>query len=87
MFDDEYVRGMAINTDAQHLLKVAVENKINWSHSPWQGAGGDPEKGEQAAYESERILKTEVEGCDLAFITAGLGGGSGTGSACNIPIS
>jgi cell division protein FtsZ len=82
LFDDEYVRGMAINTDAQHLLKVAVENKILIGRTArGRGAGGDPEKGEQAAYESERILKAEVEGCDLAFITAGLGGGSGTGSA------
>ena len=82
LFDDEYVKGMAINTDAQHLLKVAVENKILIGRTArGRGAGGDPEKGEQAAYESERILKTEVEGCDLAFITAGLGGGSGTGSA------
>jgi len=82
LFDDEYVRGMAINTDAQHLLKVAVENKILIGRTArGRGAGGDPEKGEQAAYESERVLKTEVEGCDLAFITAGLGGGSGTGSA------
>ena len=82
LFDDEYVRGVAVNTDAQHLLRVAVRNKILIGRSArGRGAGGDPEKGEQAAYESERTLKAEIEACDLAFITAGLGGGTGTGSA------
>jgi len=82
LFDDEYVRGVAVNTDAQHLLRVAVRNKILIGRSArGRGAGGDPEKGEQAAYESERALKAEIEACDLAFITAGLGGGTGTGSA------
>ena len=82
LFDGEYVKGMAVNTDAQHLLRVNVENKVLIGRSArGRGAGGDPEKGEQAAYESERVLKNEVEECDLAFITAGLGGGTGTGSA------
>ena len=82
LFDDTYVKGMAINTDAQHLLRVGVENKVLiGSTARGRGAGGDPEKGEQAAYESEISLKKEVDDCDLAFITAGLGGGTGTGSA------
>ena len=82
LFDDTYVRGMAINTDAQHLLRVGVENKVLIGRTArGRGAGGDPEKGEQAAYESEIFLKKEVDDCDLAFITAGLGGGTGTGSA------
>ena len=82
LFDDTYVRGMAINTDAQHLLRVGVENKVLIGRTArGRGAGGDPEKGEQAAYESEISLKKEVDNCDLAFITAGLGGGTGTGSA------
>jgi cell division protein FtsZ len=82
LFDDTYVRGMAINTDAQHLLRVGVENKVLIGRTArGRGAGGDPEKGEQAAYESEISLKKEVDDCDLAFITAGLGGGTGTGSA------
>ena len=82
LFDDTYVRGMAINTDAQHLLRVGVENKVLIGRTArGRGAGGDPEKGEQAAYESEVSLKKEVDDCDLAFITAGLGGGTGTGSA------
>ena len=82
LFDDTYVRGMEINTDAQHLLRVGVENKVLIGRTArGRGAGGDPEKGEQAAYESEISLKKEVDDCDLAFITAGLGGGTGTGSA------
>ncbi len=82
LFDDTYVKGMAINTDAQHLLRVGVENKVLIGRTArGRGAGGDPEKGEQAAYESEISLKKEVDDCDLAFITAGLGGGTGTGSA------
>jgi len=82
LFDGTYVRGLAVNTDAQHLLRVNVRDKVLIGRSArGRGAGGDPEKGEQAAYESERALKTEIEDCDLAFITAGLGGGTGTGSA------
>lgn len=76
------VRGYAVNTDAQHLLRVDVDNKILIGRTArGRGAGGDPEKGEKAAYESERTLDTTVEDCDLAFVTAGLGGGTGTGSA------
>ena len=74
------LEGMAINTDAQHLLRVGVDNKILIGRTArGRGAGGDPEK-EQAAYESEISLKKEVDECDLAFITTGLGGGTGTGS-------
>ena len=58
LFDGEYVRGMAINTDAQHLLRVGVDNKVLIGRSArGRGAGGDPEKGEQAAFESEKALK------------------------------
>jgi cell division protein FtsZ len=82
LFDGEYVKGIAINTDAQHLLRVSVDSKMLIGRSArGMGAGGDPEKGEQAAFESEKALKKEAEECDLAFITAGLGGGTGTGSA------
>ena len=75
LFDGNYVKGIAVNTDAQHLLRVNVQNKVLIGRSArGRGAGGDPEKGEQAAYESEKSLKGEIEDCDLAFITAGLGG-------------
>ena len=82
LFNREKVRGLAVNTDAQHLLRVNVAEKMLIGRTArGRGAGGDPEKGEQAAFESEPMLAKEVEGCDLAFITAGLGGGTGTGSA------
>jgi cell division protein FtsZ len=82
LLDDEIVRGYAVNTDAQHLLRTAVENKMLIGRTArGRGAGGDPEKGEQAAYESERSLTEAIAECDLAFVTAGLGGGTGTGSA------
>ena len=82
LFARERVKGVAINTDAQHLLRVDVAEKMLIGRSArGRGAGGDPEKGEQAAFESESMLVKEAEGCDLAFITAGLGGGTGTGSA------
>lgn len=82
LLDDNYVIGYAINTDAQHLLRMEVPNKLLIGRTAkGHGAGGNPEKGEQAAYESERILRDVVEETDLAFITCGLGGGTGTGSA------
>ena len=53
LFDGEYVRGMAINTDAQHLLRVGVDNKVLIGRSArGRGAGGEPETGEQPAFES-----------------------------------
>ena len=48
---------MAINTDAQHLLRVGVDNKILIGRTAREESSGDPEKGEQAAYESEISLK------------------------------
>lgn len=82
LLDETYVVGYAINTDAQHLLKVSVPNKLLIGRTArGHGAGGDPEKGERAAFESERLLKKIVGDTDLAFVTCGLGGGTGTGSA------
>jgi len=82
LLSEDSVRGYAVNTDAQHLLRVNASNKILIGRTArGRGAGGDPEKGEKAAYESERTLDEAVEDCDLAFVTAGLGGGTGTGSA------
>ncbi|MBT4058726.1 MAG: cell division protein FtsZ [Euryarchaeota archaeon] len=78
----DHISGYAVNTDAQHLLRSNIETKILIGRTArGRGAGGDPEKGEKAAYESERTLNNIVDDCDLAFVTAGLGGGTGTGSA------
>ena len=82
LLDEDSVRGYAVNTDAQHLIKVGIDHKILIGRTArGRGAGGDPEKGEKAAFESERALLQTLEDCDLAFVTAGLGGGTGTGSA------
>jgi len=78
----DHISGFAVNTDAQHLLRSQLNKKILIGRTArGRGAGGDPEKGEKAAYESERTLVNIVDDCDLAFVTAGLGGGTGTGSA------
>ena len=82
LLDENQVLGYAVNTDAQHLLRSKVTHKILIGRTArGRGAGGDPEKGEKAAYESERTLTKAIVDCDLAFVTAGLGGGTGTGGA------
>ena len=74
---------IAVNTDAQDLRRnrapylVQVGEKI----TKGLGVGGDPEKGKKAAEESAEKLKLIIGQCDLLFITAGMGGGTGTGVA------
>lgn len=74
---------IAVNTDAQDLRRnkasylVQVGEKI----TKGLGVGGDPEKGRLAAEESKEKLKLIIGGTDLLFITAGMGGGTGTGVA------
>lgn len=85
LFSSKYVTGYAINTDAQALLLTEVEEKILIGRSArGRGAGGDPTKGEAAALESEFTLRKITEDTQLAIITAGMGGGSGTGAAGHI---
>ncbi|MCC7576514.1 MAG: cell division protein FtsZ [Methanomethylovorans sp.] len=74
---------VAINTDAQHLLKVNADKKILIGRKKTRGlgAGSLPQVGEEAALESVDEIRAFVEGSDMVFITAGLGGGTGTGSA------
>src|ERR1035441_5877927 len=74
-----------MNTDAQALAASSVPNKIQIGTrvTDGLGAGSDPAIGRQAALEdTERILSI-LEGADLVFITAGLGGGTGAGGAKN----
>ncbi|MGH2668702.1 MAG: cell division protein FtsZ, partial [bacterium] len=73
----------ALNTDAQHLLYTPVKNKvlIGRNLTKGLGAGSLPQVGEEAARESEPHIRRIVEGADLVFVTCGLGGGTGTGSA------
>jgi cell division protein FtsZ len=74
---------MCINTDAQALkhAKVKTALQIGCNITKGLGAGADPEVGRQAAMEDRDRVVELVEGCDMLFITAGMGGGTGTGAA------
>jgi cell division protein FtsZ len=74
---------MCINTDAQALKhsKVKTALQIGCNMTKGLGAGADPEVGRQAALEDRDRIVELVEGCDMLFITAGMGGGTGTGAA------
>src|SRR5271170_3080493 len=79
----EGVEFICINTDAQALKasKVKTALQIGSNITKGLGAGADPEIGRQAAQEDrDRILEL-IQGCDMLFITAGMGGGTGTGAA------
>jgi len=73
----------AVNTDAKHLLAVHAPKKILIGKrlTKGLGAGALPEVGEQAAKESEDEIRGFIQGSHIVFVTAGLGGGTGTGSA------
>jgi cell division protein FtsZ len=77
------VETIAVNTDAQDLLFTKADNKIliGKNISNGLGAGSDPQIGEDAAREDAEEIKNILEGSDMVFITCGLGGGTGTGSA------
>jgi cell division protein FtsZ len=77
------IQTIAINTDAQDLLYTGSDKKllIGKELTKGLGAGSNPKIGEEAARESEHELKKLMEGSDMIFITCGLGGGTGTGSA------
>ena len=77
------IETLAINTDAQDLLAAVADEKllIGQSITKGLGAGSDCKIGEESAAESQEKIKKLVEGCELAFITCGLGGGTGTGAA------
>ena len=74
---------IAINTDAQDLLYTTADQKllIGRELTKGLGAGSNPKIGEDSARENEHDLKKLIEGSDMLFITCGLGGGTGTGSA------
>ncbi|MSR86070.1 cell division protein FtsZ [Candidatus Woesearchaeota archaeon] len=74
---------IAINTDAQDLLYTNADVKILIGKELTQGlgAGSIPQVGEEAARESESEIRSKISGSDMVFITCGLGGGTGTGSA------
>lgn len=74
---------MAVNTDAQDLNKIDVESKfaIGAKRTGGLGTGGNPDKGLQAVEEDKSRIIEQFEGIDIVFLTAGLGGGTGT-AAC-----
>jgi len=74
---------IAVNTDAQDLFYCQAPKKILLGRqtSKGLGAGGEPSVGEECAEESEDEIREELEGADMVFVTCGLGGGTGTGSA------
>ena len=77
------VRLIAMNTDARHLLRVRANKKVLLGKkiSKGRGAGSNPSVGEESAKESIDDIKTALTEPSMVFITCGLGGGTGTGSA------
>ncbi|HEY0196105.1 MAG TPA: cell division protein FtsZ, partial [Methanobacterium sp.] len=74
---------ISVNTDAQDLFYSNANQKILIGRDTCGGlgAGGEPEIGEESAEESEELIKEKLDGADMVFVTCGLGGGTGTGSA------
>lgn len=74
---------IALNTDKQHLQMIDADTKILVGKDTTKGlgAGGDPEKGERATEMAKGTIKEVLDDADLIFVTAGLGGGTGTGAA------
>ncbi|MDO8567268.1 MAG: cell division protein FtsZ [Dehalococcoidales bacterium] len=82
----DQIRGVefiAMNTDAAHLAitEATIRIQLGENCTRGLGAGGDPRLGLKAAQESRDDLKQYIEGADMVFIAAGMGGGTGTGSA------
>src|SRR6201747_3072251 len=77
------VEFIAINTDAQALLMSDADVKLDIGRNLTRGlgAGADPEVGRQAAEEHRDEIEEVLKGADMVFITAGEGGGTGTGAA------
>src|SRR4030067_235856 len=74
---------IAINTDAQALMlcKASARVRIGEKLTRGLGSGGNPEQGRKAAEESAKELYEVLKGADMVFVTAGMGGGTGTGGA------
>ena len=82
-FGLEGVDFIAVNTDAQALLKAKAQKRMQIGEKLTRGlgAGARPEIGEKAAQESREEILDALRGSDMVFITAGMGGGTGTGAA------
>ena len=78
------VEFIAVNTDIQDLYnkcKANIKVQIGAKVTGGRGAGGIPERGECAALEDQEAIREVLSGADMVFVTAGMGGGTGTGSA------
>ncbi len=82
-FGLEGVEFIVVNTDAQALNANLAPTKLNIGSQVTKGlgAGADPERGRKAALEDVQRIKELIAGADMVFITAGMGGGTGTGAA------
>lgn len=85
MVDSGSIQGVdfiGINTDSQALLNSQASTKIQIGENLTRGlgSGGNPEMGREAAEESREKIKDLLEGSDMVFLTAGMGGGTGTGA-------
>ena len=83
---DEGIKGVdfvCVNTDKQHLrsCKAPMSMQIGEKLTKGLGAGAKPDVGEKAAEESREELTEIIKGCDMVFVTCGMGGGTGTGAA------
>jgi cell division protein FtsZ len=86
MIDSQQIQGVefiSINTDAQALSinKATIKIPIGQEITKGLGSGSDPEIGRNAAEESVPTIQANLEGSDMVFVTAGMGGGTGTGAA------
>ncbi len=81
--DTKGVEFIAVNTDRQQLALSVADEKIQIGEkvTHGQGAGSDPDVGKRSAEESRNDLSKAIEDADMVFITAGMGGGTGTGAA------
>ncbi len=77
---------VAINTDAQALLLNQAKTKVQIGDNLTKGlgSGGDPDIGKQAAEESAQKIKEMLDGSDMVFLTAGMGGGTGSGATATV---
>lgn len=74
---------LSVNTDVQALNANAAKDRIHIGSGVTRGlgAGADPERGRKAAIEDAALIKEHLQGVDMVFVTAGMGGGTGTGAA------
>ncbi len=83
VFKEQNIKVIAANTDAQVLAQIHELERIQLGPklTKGQGAGGNPECGKDAAIESQVDIISAIENSDMVFVTAGMGGGTGTGAA------